>query len=182
MNVFFLDVSPVKAAQMQCDRHVVKMILESAQLLSTAHRELDGDNWADANGLYKSTHKNHPSAIWARESKHNYDWLYDHFYALCDEYRYRYGKEHKSWTKLGVVLKNRPVNIMRLPFDFYEPPQCMPDKYKVGGDSVQAYRNYYAFDKASNDWFGYKKSRPAPSFLVKNTCSYPKEMKDIINA
>ena len=78
MNIFYLDKNPVVAAQMQCDKHVVKMILESAQMLSTAHRVLDGNEYADKKGLYKMAHKNHPSTIWARSSLENYVWLFDH--------------------------------------------------------------------------------------------------------
>ena len=163
MNIFYLSDDPRDAAIMQCDRHVVKMILESAQLLSTAHREVDGDYWADANGLYKRTHKNHPSAVWARESHENYQWLYRHFYALCDEYRYRYGKEHKTWQKLGLALAESPVGIGTA--DFTVPPQCMPDMYK-SPCCVTAYRNYYRLDKSVNDWFQFNKNRPRPSFLT----------------
>ena len=162
MNIFYLDEDPTTAAQWQCDRHVVKMILESAQLLSTAHRELDGDEWADEVGLYKSTHKNHPSAAWVRASSDNYRWLYLHFYALCDEYRYRYGKEHKTWQKLGLALAEVPMNIPG--DDFTDPPQCMPDVYKHAS-TVQAYRNYYTLDKSRKDWFVYKKRRCSPWWL-----------------
>lgn len=139
------------------------MILESAQLLSTAHRELDGDEWADQQGLYKRTHKNHPSAVWARASSDNYRWLYLHFYALCDEYRYRYGKEHLTWQKLGLTLAEVPMNISG--DSFTDPPQCMPDEYKCAS-TVQAYRNYYALDKASNDWFKYDRTRCRPWWLA----------------
>jgi hypothetical protein len=177
MNIFYLHSNPRQAAIMQCDTHVVKMTLESAQLLSTAHRELDGDDWADKEGLYRSTHKNHPSAVWARSSDEHYGWLYRHFNALCDEYRYRYGKEHLSWRKLGDALANDPVNIRT---GWVDPPQCMPDEYKHK-KTTRAYRNYYVFDKATNDWFGYKRSRPAPNFLANNTYPNPKEMRDIIN-
>ena len=86
MNIFYLDKDPKKCAEMHCDKHVVKMILEYAQLLSTAHRVLDGNEWADHVGLYKATHKNHPSAIWARESAGNYFWLNKLFQELCKEY------------------------------------------------------------------------------------------------
>ena len=164
MNIFYLDPNPRTAAQWQCDRHVVKMILESAQMLSTAHRELDGDSWADEVGLYKRTHKNHPSTVWARSSKPQYDWLYEHFYHLCDEYRYRYGKEHLSWQKFGDVLDYAPPSILHTKFE--DPPQCMPDEYKVDGDSVAGYRKYYKLDKASNDWFCYNRSRPSPWWLA----------------
>ena len=96
MNIFYLDRDPVVAAKMHCDKHVVKMILESAQMLSTAHRVLDGDEYADERGLYKMAHKNHPSTIWVRTSTDNYMWLNRLFGALCKEYTYRYNKQHSS--------------------------------------------------------------------------------------
>ena len=85
MNIFYLDEKPMTAARMHCDKHVVKMILESAQMLSTAHRILDGNDYADRRGLYKATHKNHPANIWVRESANNYVWLYNLFTFLCIE-------------------------------------------------------------------------------------------------
>ena len=165
MNIFFVDTDPKTAAQWQCDAHVRKMILESAQLLSTAHRELDGDYWADLFDLYKSTHKNHPSAVWVRQSKANYQWLYDHFIALCDEYSYRYNKTHKTDTRLREALQIIPHGCPDVPF--FDPPQCMPDEYKHD-NTVQAYRNYYTLDKASNDWFCYSKNRCQPWWLAKH--------------
>ena len=96
MNIFYLDRDPQIAAQMMCDKHVVKMILESAQMLSTAHRVLDGDEYADKNGLYKKAHVNHPSSEWVRCSYQQYKWLYDHMVALMEEYTYRYGKHHAT--------------------------------------------------------------------------------------
>ena len=81
MNIFYLSRSPVEAAKMQCDKHVVKMILETAQLLSTAHHELDG-----ASVAYKPTHKNHPSAVWVRSSSDHYRWTVAHLEALGSEY------------------------------------------------------------------------------------------------
>ena len=77
---------------MQCDRHVVKMILESAQLLSTAHRELDGDEWADTNMLSSVPTRTIRQPMWVRQSTDHYCWLDNHFVALCDEYEYRYGR------------------------------------------------------------------------------------------
>jgi hypothetical protein len=169
LNIFHLASCPKKAAQMQCDTHVCKMILESAQLLSTAHRELDGDGWADSNLLYKSTHKNHPSAVWIRESSQHYLWGYEHMMHLGEEYRYRYGKTHKTIEKLGRVLKRWPDSIRS--HAFVQPPQCMPDEYK-SDDSVVAYQRYYALDKARNSWFKYEKGRPAPTFIkeIQNGC------------
>ena len=106
MNIFYLDRHPIKAAQMMCDKHVVKMILESAQILSTAHRVLDGDDYADRYGLYKIAHKNHPSTIWARSGGLNYLWLYDHMRGLMQEYTYRYGKIHAT-ERLNMGLSSR---------------------------------------------------------------------------
>ena len=108
MNIFYFDDSPVTSAASQPDKMLVKMPLETAQMLSTAHRVLDGDEYADANGLYKTAYKNHPCTIWARESSANYLWLYEHFIALGKEYTYRYGKEHASITKLAEPLSKVP--------------------------------------------------------------------------
>ena len=71
MNIFYIDTCPVKAAQMQCDKHVVKMVLESAQMLCTAHHSF----WQH-DVPYKPTHRNHPSAVWARSNSKHYDWLF----------------------------------------------------------------------------------------------------------
>jgi hypothetical protein len=150
MNIFYLDRDPVLAAQMQCDKHVVKMILESAQLLCTAHRILDGDGaGADAIGLYKIAHKNHPSAIWARDRQANYNWLFTHMKALMAEYTYRYdGKHHKSEFLLEYI-ESCPMSLMTCKLPFTPPPQCgMSDKYK-SDDAVLAYQLYYVFEKTS---------------------------------
>ena len=145
MNIFYLDRDPVIAAQMMCDKHVVKMILESEQLLSTAHRVLDGDVYADSVGLYKTAHKNHPSTIWTRASVHNYMWLYNHMISLMQEYTCRYGKHHAS-ERLVAPLRKTPTTIPVV--DFSDPPQCMPDYCKTE-DTVSAYRYYYINEKAS---------------------------------
>jgi hypothetical protein len=142
MNIFYLHKDPTKAANAQYNKHVVKMILESAQLLCTAHIILDGDN---ASVPYKSTHKNHPSAIWTRESSENYKWLYKHMLALGDEYTRRYGKKHLTILKCSGPLNSLPNNI--LIGKQTEMPQCMPDEYKIPGDSVSAYWNYYEKEK-----------------------------------
>ena len=102
MNIFYLDHDHTTCAKYHNDKHCVKMILEYAQLLCTAHRELDGDNCMHPDVLYKATHKNHPSAVWTRQCSRNYIWLYYLWRELCKEYTYRYGKEHASWTKLGL--------------------------------------------------------------------------------
>ena len=147
MNIFYLSEKPDECAEMHNDKHCVKMILESAQMLSTAHRELDGDV---PDILYKSTHKNHPSTIWVRSSKQHYDWLFRLFRMLSAEYSIRYSdhnfKVHKTWDKLGKLLEQAPKNIKDN--GWVDPPQCMPD-YCKKPDTIDAYRNYYLTEKAS---------------------------------
>ena len=145
MNIFYLDKCPVKAAKLQYNKHVVKMILESAQMICTAHLVL-GDRDADGHFVdipYKQAHVNHPSTIWVRENSLHYDWLYKHMMALGDEYTRRYGKKHLSITKCEH-LWCYPMNIPHEPFE--QPPQAMPDKYK-DPCSIQAYWNYYIGEK-----------------------------------
>lgn len=142
MNIFYLDQSPTRAAQAQCDQHVVKMILESAQLLSTAHHELDGESPA-----YKPTHKNHPSAVWARASRSHYHWLYEHMMALGEEYTRRYGKVHLTIQKHSETLRKAPRAIAEL--GFTEPPQCMPDDCKRPS-AIEGYQVYY--QRKADDW------------------------------
>jgi hypothetical protein len=139
MNIFFIHENPVLSAKAMSNRHIVKMIIESAQLMSTAHYVLDNNT-----NLYRPTHTNHPSAVWTRLSAHNYTWLYRHFLALCEEYTLRYNREHLTYTKLQRALRYPPLNI---PVGtFTQPPQAMPDIYKQP-DSVVAYRLYYSSEK-----------------------------------
>lgn len=160
MNIFILDKDPITSAQLQCDKHVVKMIVESAQMLSTAHRMLDGTMerrpsksgkmmvkyWKlddeRENVLYKAVHTGHPCTVWTMESNNNYNWHYVHFVALCDEYKYRYGKTHATDTLLRDALKTPPRNIpitYKTPFKLamQSNPECMFD------DPVKSYRAFY---------------------------------------
>lgn len=174
MNIFYLDSDVTKCAEYHNDKHVVKMILEYAQLLSTAHRVLDGKEYIDASSgrkikrwrledtslegqLYKATHINHPSAVWVRQSNNNYNWLVCLFQSLLSEYTYRYGKIH-SCDRLVYWLRQPPVNI---PIGYKtQPTPAMPDEYKVP-DSVQSYRNYYVgAKKTMAKW----KNRPVPEW------------------
>jgi len=157
MNVFYLDPKPKKAAEYHCDKHVVKMCIEYAQLLSSAVHICSPEL---ANGIYGLTHRNHPCAIWARSSESAFLWLADLAVELGVEYTRRYGKRYKS---IREVVEN--IQIPNIPqIDFTEPPQCMPDQYKVVGNTVQAYRNYYLGDKSrfavwkytnKPDWWSY---------------------------
>lgn len=139
MNVFYVDKNPYRIAPMLNNKHAVKMPLESCQMLWTAHRELDGDDYANENGGYKSTHKNHPSAVWTRATDKNYQWHYDLFLAMLEEYTWRYEKTH-ACSRFIHILHNSPKNISE--GEFTPPPQCMPDEYKCD-DTVEAYRKYY---------------------------------------
>ena len=161
---------------MHCDKHVVKMIIEYAQMLSTAHRILDGEQYTDASSgrriqrweldgdmeqvLYKASHINHPSTQWVRENAIQYQYAYDMFTALCDEYTFRYGKVHLTDKKLRKLLNNLPNNITLGVYS--EPPQCMPNDVKVLGDSINAYHKYYAVYKKD---FAKWTSRPVPKFM-----------------
>jgi hypothetical protein len=182
MNIFYLDHDVKKCAEMHNDKHVVKMILEYAQLLSTAHRVLDGtivvglsktgrkqsryvlpDNRESL--LYSATHLNHPSAVWVRKSKQNYLWLANMLIALCEEYTHRYGKIHKVERDglCYVLLKNIPHSI--IDSDFTQPTPAMPDVVKIPGDSIKSYRNYYINNKTHlANW----KKRTIPEWYIAN--------------
>ena len=189
MNIFYLDNNPTTCAQMHVDKHCVKMILEYAQLLSTAHRCLDGvaSTRLSKSGrkqqhyvlpderdqtLYSATHINHPSAVWVRQSAQNYLWLAELLEECCKEYSYRYGKVHKvERDGLMQQLKNQfPTNIPD--WIFTEPTPAMPDDVKVYDEiatdrftinSLASYRNYYTKNKTHlAKW----KNRPVPEWYV----------------
>lgn len=136
MNIFILDSDPVKAAQYLCDKHIVKMCLETAQILSTIN-----------GGPYKPTHANHPCTIWARESTGNYRWLVKHGLAIADEYTFRYGKEHKS----AEVIFGTSGFIPNHNYDLTPFAQAMPEEYR-NEDAVKAYRDYYMSKRDFCDW------------------------------
>lgn len=178
MNIFYVSPDPVQAAQWMVDKHVVKMILESAQLLSTAHRVLDGRevvgksktgrnakrwilNDARDTVLYQATHINHPSAVWARKSVENYNWLAEHLFALGEEYTYRYGKTHKCFGELSYQLQSPPKNLTN--YDMTTMPSAMAPEYVVSEDPIVNYRNYYKIGKARmHSW----KNRQPPEWII----------------
>lgn len=142
MNIFVLDEDPRTSASYHNNRHVVKMIVESAQLLSTAHHALDGEDAIQ--GIYKSAHLNHPCTVWARESKQNYEWLLQLARGLVDEYHIRYGNKTHKTEAIIETLKTAPKRIASwglTPF-----AQAMPEEYREE-NAVQAYRKYYILDK-----------------------------------
>ena len=163
MNIFYLHENPIQNAKWHIDKHIVKMPIEYAQLLSTAHRLLDGEMYLGktANGrnikrwrldderediLYKASHINHPSAIWVRESIENYYQMFKLYMATLAEFTNRYGKIHGA-SKPSVFLMRPPLNIPCVKRT--EIPQCMPDYCKGKGNPIKAYRNYYINEKES---------------------------------
>lgn len=157
MNIFFLHMIPSICAIYHLDKHVVKMILETAQLLCSAHH-LSDSNFEPP---YKLTHKNHPCAIWTRTSLDNYKWLVELGKELCKEYTYRYGKIHKCQT----VIEQLDNNLPPIPeIGFTTPALAMPNEYK-GDDAVESYRAYYLFEKSHILFW---KKRDTPHWVLEN--------------
>ena len=160
MNIFILDYDVKKCAEYHVDKHVVKMILETAQLLCGVHWVSGG------NAPYKLSHKNHPCAIWARESLTNYLYLCELGLELSREYTYRYGKKHKSQEVIEWCIDNKPNIVDK---GFTEPAKAMPDEYKVKS-VVESYRNYYLGAKSG---FASWKNRETPEWYNnKNNYEY----------
>ena len=162
MNIFFIDKNPIKSAQQLCDKHVVKMVLETAQMCSTAMHEWCSDDEPILKEIYKPAYKNHPMTVWVREDDANMTWALLHGIAIGEEYKYRYGKDHKSTAILENIAE---YTYNESEVDDWEvhttPPQCMPDQFKCD-DYVEAYRNYYRTDKAHIlQWTG----RPVPEWV-----------------
>ena len=158
MNIFYIDKNPAQAAEWMVDKHVVKMILEYAQLLSSVHHMTSPEIANTIPGLYRLTHKNHPDAIWARTSMQNYEYLFSLAILLGEEYTYRYGKIHKS---IGVI-ESMPMPILPNT-GFTEPPKCVHDDFKGMSDVVEAYRAYYNRDKRD---FCVWTNRPIPNWSL----------------
>lgn len=138
MNIFYLDSNPTQCAKAHCDKHVIKMILETAQLLCGAH-------WATGGtAQYRLTHYNHPCAIWTRKSLANYMWLCNLGLGLCYEYTHRYNKTHKSQEIIVWCCDNHP-NIEDI--GKTKVPLAMPDNCKIADHPILSYRNYYIKEK-----------------------------------
>ena len=185
MNIFELHENPGVCAEMHCDKHIVKMPTEYKQMLCTAHRVLDGElyygqtksgakikRWKHPDrkmnrDLYLAGHVNHPTNIWVRICRENYMLMFTYYKLICEEYTYRYGKEHgakDNWWLLREPPKNIPSSVMGstpVPQAMKEFPQC-----KVDGDSVQAYRNFYVVAKRR---FATWKERGRPEWYMNMT-------------
>lgn len=194
MNLFYIDHDPKMCAEWAVDSHCVKMILEAAQLLSTAHRILDGKPVIEerilSNGrkrnhtnyvlsdsrnsiLYAATHINHPCAVWVREDGRNYAWAWSYLNEHCDEYTHRYGKIHKVEASgllqaLNVLPDNMGIGDYKTPV-----PSAMDQKYIISKDPVENYRNYYKHGKKHlHKW----KNRQPPSWIYDD-----RKNSDVIN-
>ena len=138
MNIFVLHRDPKIAATMACDKHVIKMILGTAQMLCTVVASHGYE------APYRATHAKHPCTIWAAQTGANWNWLLAYGRALCAEYTKRYGKVHKSQS----VIEH--CGHLQLDFESHQLTpfaQAMPPQYK-DECVVTAYRNYYRGEKA----------------------------------
>tara|TARA_B100000029_G_scaffold253000_1_gene249932 strand:+ start:10180 stop:10677 length:498 start_codon:yes stop_codon:yes gene_type:complete len=164
MNIFVVDKNPIAAARQLCNRHIVKMPLETAQMLCSA---LIAHGCEDAH--YRATHKSHPCTKWAGKTRNNFFWLVKHGLEMCREYTRRYGKIHKCQEVIAhcnTLANHIPIG-EQTPF-----PQAMP-KHFQDADTVQAYRNYY------NGGKGYMNKGRGPQWksdppLWFNFCPVPK--------
>lgn len=177
MNIFYLSNHPTECAKQHVDKHVVKMILEYGQLMSTAHRVLDGTPYYGKTSnnrniqrwllpdereqvIWKASHINHPSGLWVRSSSAHYRWLFNLWEQMLEEYTYRYEKNHAA-GRMKQWFSKLPVNIPKVGW-LCDPTPAMPAQYKVD-DVIQSYRNYYIGDKKS---FAVWKKRDTPSWFV----------------
>jgi len=158
MNIFFTSSEPFQAAQWLCDRHIVKMLLESTQLLCTAFHE------QGITAPYKPSHRNHPSSIWTRASYDNFQWLIAHAHGISEEYTARYGKTHKSKAVLDWCEDNAyklgfdTIDLTKFAIAIAENMLCRKHPDFTESDPVNAYRLYYKLDK--QHLHAWKRNRP----------------------
>jgi hypothetical protein len=165
MNIFVLDLDPELAAQMHCDKHVPKLCVEATQMLvSAARRHGATDNQVPltkSGTPHKGGYPNHPCTIWSGDSRDNFMWLFWHGLALCEEFSYRFGKQHACYDQIRICgcncLRFLPIG-KRTSF-----AQAMPDEYR-NDDPVVAYRDYYFYDKRENIQCEWNKGRQAPDW------------------
>jgi hypothetical protein len=141
MNIFHLDKDPLLCARYHCDKHVVKMILETGQMLCTAYQR----HYGLKDDLYKPAYPHHPMTKWVGNTLGNYFFTMKLFNHLLDEYNYRYNKWHKS-SRINLLLNGKYIKWHNMTGEFTTPPLCMPDEYKLD-DYIQSYKNYYIGEK-----------------------------------
>lgn len=184
MNIFVLDNKPEMIAKYLCDKHIISHILESAQMLSTAHwvklLESKNKSVADFKKMrdmkeylyentskklqppYKLTHIHHPCTVWTHQTKQNYIWHLELCYELCKVYTCRYNKTHKSEQYIQWFRNNLPLNIKDDKLQDF--PICMKEEYKISNDPVVCYKYYYIMDKSR---FAKWKLGNVPSWYIK---------------
>ena len=171
MNIFVVDKNPFVAAQSLCDKHVPKMIVESVQMLVSAIRrhgaDDDGVPWTVKGTPHKGGYRNHPATVWAGDSDSNFDWLLMHGFGLCQEYTFRFGKEHSCWSQLAFLQKR--VELVP-PGPLTDVALCVGETFQNGvthapmQDAVSVYRRFYRADKAR--FAVWERGRPAPSWWI----------------
>jgi hypothetical protein len=161
MNIFYLHHAAPIAARHHCDKHVGKMLIESCQLLATAHHVHDNGHAV----TYKPTHKNHPSAIWTRSSPMHYMWLVNLAVYLGREFWFRYGKVHACRQILIDQLLQPPPALLAMPKTWQPPTLAMPDEFKCD-DAVQSYRRFYTSKQDRMPMVWYRGEQPAPDWFV----------------
>lgn len=174
MNIFILDENPAIAAQMLCDKHIVKMPLETAQLLSNVFSTaLKVPNPfvsiinQNIEVPYKLTHNNHPCSLWARQSEGTFRWLIKYGKELCTEYTWRYKRKHKSEEVINWCDSNKDLLIFQST-DIQAFVQALPDRYKCSSP-ITAYRKYYLHEKMR--FAKWEKVREAPDWIIGNHCT-----------
>ena len=163
MNIFVLDENPITAATMMCDKHIPKMIVESAQMMASAVRRWGATDdvmpLTKAGKPYKGGYANHPCTVWAGDTFGNFSWLTDHAIALCVEYTSRFGKVHAcadpitTLWRVGIDWVGED-DLTTTPFAL-----AMPDEYR-DDNAVRAYRAYYH----SKHFAKWEKGTPAPEW------------------
>lgn len=155
MNIFHTHDCPYESAKSLCDKHVPKMLLETTQMICTAHHK----NGYAPPPLFRAAYEHHPMTKWVSQTLGNYLWTLEHAYALASEYTFRYSKRHAC----EAIFPWLP-NSNKIPRGgFKPPPMCMPQQYK-DIDHVFAYRNYYIGEKS---YFAkWEKGRPAPDWFL----------------
>ncbi|MBB4658359.1 hypothetical protein [Parvularcula dongshanensis] len=156
MNIFHLSPDPRAAARLHCDKHVGKMLVENVQMLSTALVLSGGE------APWKPAFANHPMNRWVRQSADNFRWTWDLSDALGEEYVHRFGKAHRAHDALRSFDRDALARLIG-EGERTVPPQCMGEDFKVEGDTIAAYRRFYAGDKAR---FATYTKRPVPEFML----------------
>lgn len=187
MNIFYLDKDPVLAAQYHCDKHVVKMTLETAQILCAAQNKALTFKESEDRGLYKSTHKHYPSTLWAQQREKNYEWTYKLFEALLTEYKFRFNKTHASSFLCDALRQTPQIVQPYMSVKFFPPSVAMPEEFYLSNgrkpvkeralvSSLHSYRNYYANGK--KHLLTYTK-RDVPDWVEDYQKSWEKQRKEL---